>query len=313
MTPSLSFEALKVETVVPELFEMTFPSYRKFLTLEPSPRHPEQGDKRIVQPVGVVGWQGETPVGLLLAERPLETFHAAEVLSIFVVSTYRNRGVGTRLVETLEGLLAGSGATEVSAVYMTGKPDIMAVERIFEKRGWSAPETRAISVRFAPEEALKTPWFDRVTLPQPEFEIVPWTEIADAEKRQIVESHQASPWIAKGLEPWRHDFYGFDRVSSLGLRYRGRVVGWVINHEMGPGNVRFTCSFMHPELSKRGRIFPLYSESLKRLREAGCRVCTFVTPMYYKEMAMFLKRRCVTWGGTAAESRGVTKKLSPTA
>jgi GNAT superfamily N-acetyltransferase len=309
MPAPLSFEVLRPETVVPKLHEMTFPSYRKFLTLEPGVRHPEQGDKRVVQPVALVAWQGELPVGMILAERPVEAAAKAEILSIFVAADRRNTGVATGLVRRLEEHLRANGVITLSAVYMTGTAGIPAIERVFEKAGWLPPETRAISVRFTPDEALRTPWFGRVSLPEG-FEVFPWTDLKDAEKVELVRSHEASPWIAKGLEPWRHDFYGFDPVSSIGLRWKGKVVGWVINHQMGPGNVRFTCSFMHPELSKRGRIFPLYTASLLRLREVGCRICTLVTPMYYKEMAMFLRRRCIPWVQQVSESRGVSKDLS---
>ncbi|HEY8550206.1 MAG TPA: GNAT family N-acetyltransferase [Vicinamibacterales bacterium] len=310
VTIPISCEVLRPDTVVPALQDMTFPAYRKFLALQPAPRHPEQGDKRVVQPIGLVAWQGRTPVGLAIAEQPFDAPEKVELLSLFVVADARNGGIGTRLVGTLESHLSALGVRSMHAVYMTGKPGIPALERVFEKCGWTAPETRAISVRFTPEEALRTPWFGRVTLPASEFEIVSWCDVADAEKAEIVRTHQESPWIAKGLEPWRHDFYGYDRLSSVGLRYRGRIVGWVINHEMGPGNVRFTCSFMHPELSRRGRIFPLYTESLTRLRDAGCQMCTLVTPMHYREMALFLKRRCVPWVRHVSESRGVSKDLA---
>jgi len=305
----LSFEVLRETTVVPRLLDMTFPAYRKFLALRPVVRHPEQGDKRLVQPVGLVAWQGESPVGLALAERPVEAADRVELLSLFVEEDRRNAGVATGLVRRLEEHLRASGVTSLSAVYMTGKPAIAAVERVFEKSNWTPPEPRTISVTFTPEEALRTPWAGHAPLRSPEFEIVPWAVLTAAEKAAIARSHEDAPWIPRGLEPWRHDFYGFDTVSSLGLRYRGRVVGWVINHQMGPGNVRFTTSFMHPALSRRGRLIPLYTESLVRLRESDCRVCSFAVPMHYKDMALFLRRRFLPWVHHVSESRGVSKEL----
>ncbi len=166
----LSFEVLREGTVVPTLEEMTFPVYRKFLALRPTPRHPELGDRRVVQPVGLVAWQGEHPVGLLLAERPVEAPDRAELLSVYVEVDRRNAGVATGLVDRLEQHLRAAGVKTVSAVYMTGKPGIAAMERVFEKCRWTPPEARTISVWFTPEEAMRMPWFGRIVVEPPDFE-----------------------------------------------------------------------------------------------------------------------------------------------
>ena len=50
----------------------------------------------------------------------------------------------------------------------------------------------------------------------------------------------------------------------------------MINHVVAPGTVRFTCSFLRKDLSRRGRIVPLYRESLRRLAEGGVERATFL-------------------------------------
>jgi GNAT superfamily N-acetyltransferase len=286
---------------------MTFPAYRHLLPLRPVARHPEQGDQKLVQPVGVVALAGTGILGLALAEVPLATDGVPELLSLFVDEGLRGRGVATTLVLQLEEELAAKGCAELRAVYMTGKPSIPAVERVFAKRGFSAPEARTVTLRFTPTEALQTPWFRRIKLSS-EYEVVPWAEITPAERERIQSSNAEKPWIAGGLEPWKHD-RNFHPVSSLGLRYKGEVVGWVINHQVTADTVRFTCSFMRKDLGRRGRIMPLYTISLERLREAGCQQCTFVTPVSYKTMVEFARKRCAPWASFLGETRGVSKKL----
>jgi len=286
---------------------MTFPAYRHLLALRPVSRHPEQGDEKLVQPIGVVAVAGTGILGLALAELPLGAEGAPELLSLFVDEGLRGHGVGTALIEALERELAAKGCRELRAVYMTGKPSIPAVERIFAKRGWNAPEARTVTLRFTPEEALQTPWFRRIRLSS-EYQVVPWAEITPAERDGLRESNERKPWIAAGLEPWRHD-RNFHAGSSLGLRYKGEVVGWVINHQVTSDTVRFTCSFMRKDLGRRGRIMPLYTVSLERLREAGIRQCTFVTPVSYKTMVDFARKRCAPWASFLGETRGVSKNL----
>ena len=262
-----------------------------------------------MQPVGLVAWQGERPVGLALAERSIEAPDRAEVLSVFVESDRRNDGVATGLVHRLEQHLRAAGVRTVTAVYMTGKPGIAAMERVFEKCRWTPPEARTISVWFTPEEAMRMPWFGRIEVETPDFENCASGDVTPDEKAELARSHEAAPWIPRGLEPWRHDFYGFEPVSSIGMRHRGAIIGWIINHEVRPGSVRFTCQFMRPRHSRRGRMLALYTESILRLERAGCVVCSFAVPMYYKEMTQFLKRRCLPWLEHVTESRGVSKEL----
>jgi len=288
---------------------MTFPIYRPLLALQPVSRHPELGDPKVVQPLAVVAWRDGQPVGMVLAETPTAEGHLPEMLSVYVAPDARGQGVATALVAELERVLREQGHRDVRAVYMTGKPAIDALEHILAKLGWAPPATRSVTLRFTPEEALSTPWFGRITLAEPEFQIFPWTELTAAERADLERSQAESPWMTKGLEFWNHDRNGFDPVSSIGLRQHGRVVGWVINHRLSEDMVRFTCSFMRKDLGRRGRIMPLYTASLERLRAHGTRTCTFVTPVEYRTMVDFVKRRCAPWASFFGETRGAAKNL----
>jgi GNAT superfamily N-acetyltransferase len=285
---------------------MTFPAYRHLLFLEPAPRHPDYGDDKVIQPLGLSAWSDGAAVGLVLAE--LAAGPSAEMLSLYTRPRARNGGVATALVRALEQVLREKGCEQVSAVYMTGRPGIEALERVLEKCGWSPPVTRTVTLRFTPEQALATPWFARLSLPESEYQIFPWKDLTEEERAELERTQAESPWIATGLEPWRHD-RDFDDVSSVGLRYRGQVVGWVINHRIAADTVRFTCSFMREDLARRARILPLYTASIRRLLETGCETCTFVTPVGYAPMVEFVKRRCAPWASFFGETRGREKRL----
>jgi GNAT superfamily N-acetyltransferase len=312
---TLHFGAYHIDALtpvdVPICEGMTFPAYRHLLALQPTSRLPSEPEQRLIHPIALVARTSDHPVALALAELPARREDGpSELLSVFVEREHRGQGIATALFETIEEALRALGAASVEAVYATGKPSIAAVERIFEKRGWESPTLRTITVRFTMAEALRTPWYGRMgQLPQ-DAEIFSWTDLTVAERRHVRESNDRAPWIPISLQPWRHDGIGFDPVSSLGLRYRGEVVGWVINHQIDRRTVRFTCSFMRKDLSRRARIVPLYSEALRRLSEAGCEVCTFVTPTAYPGMLEFIRRHCAPYAGFTGETRGTVKSLS---
>jgi GNAT superfamily N-acetyltransferase len=288
---------------------MTFPAYRHLLALRPAPRLPAEPEQRLVQPVGVVARRGDDPLGLALAEAPVRAADGPpELLSVFVATPWRGRGIATSLVEAVESRLREDGFAEVHATYSTGKPSIPAVERVFAKRGWDAPALRTYSVRFTIEEAQATPWYGRVRLPKG-AELFSWADLTPEERSRLQESNRRAPWIPNSLQPWRHDVLGFDRVSSVGLRYGGEVVGWMVNHRMDPKTVRFTCSFMRADLSRRARILPLYSEAIRRLAEDGCERGTFVTPTVYPGMVEFIQQHIKPYVSFTGETRGTKKFL----
>lgn len=237
-----------------------------------------------MQPVAVIAKSGGRLAGLALAEVPLAGGAAAEddagsdrgdrrgeLLSLFVRPAARCAGVATALLAALERELARRGETAIATVYTAGRPSIPALERVLEKRGWDAPRARTLSVRFPPQAALGSDLFSdrRMGALSGRLELFAWRDLDAASRARIRSSHDATPWITPALAPWRFEAAGFDPLSSIGARYRGEVVGWVINHVVAPGTVRFTCSFLRKDLSRRGRIVPLYRESLRRLAEGG--------------------------------------------
>lgn len=281
---------------------MTFPSYRPLLSLIGSV-NPATGGR----PVARCARQGDRPVGLAVAEIAPGDGMPTELFSVFVAADARGRGVATTLIEHLEADVAAAGSSSLGAVYMTGKPSIPVIERVFEKRGFCAPVRRTVVVRFTPEEASTTDWYRRARLPVGAT-VFPWKDLTDAERVELRRSQQEAPWIHPDLEPWRCD-QRFDEVSSVGMRKDGKVVGWVINHPISPGMVCFTTSFMRRDLARRGAIFSLYVASLERLKGSGV-TCTFVTASHFESMVNFVLRRCASFISFCGETRGVSKVLA---
>jgi GNAT superfamily N-acetyltransferase len=309
------FGALQIDVLEPAevstFANMTFPAYRHLLARQLTVRLPSEPEQRPIRPVALAARSADNPVALALAELPAPGADGpSELLSVFVAREHRGQGIATALVEAMEQALGRRGAASVEAVYTTGKPSIAAVERIFEKRGWEPPVLRTITVRFTMAEALSTPWYGRMGLLPAGAEIFSWVDLTAAERQHLRESNERTPWIANSLQPWRHDQLGFDPVSSVGLRYRGEVVGWVINHQIDARTVRFTCSFMRKDLSRRARIVPLYSEAIRRLSETACEVCTLVTPTVYPGMLEFIRRHCAPYASFTGETRGTRKSLA---
>lgn len=319
-TPPFTLETLANAGAAAAFKNMTYEAYRRLLSLEIQPRSPAEGDHRPVEPIVLAARIGGRPAGLLVGEWPASEPAATEkstfgdavprVLSIYVSAADRRRGVGGALLAAFEADVARRGGGIAEAVYTTGKPPIEWLEKIFARQNWTPPAGRSLLVRFTPQAAFASDLLRerRLAMQREGLEIVPWSELGDGGLETLRRSDQDGPWIAPFLAPWRYDLEGCD-PSSVFARRDGRVVGWVITHRPDPHTVRFTCSFMHPDLAPEGRIVALYEAVLKKVR-GNCRECSFTTPFDYPAMIKFIRRRLAPISHVVAETRIVTRSIA---
>ncbi len=318
---------------VPDLFRgMTFPVYRHLLALAPAPRHPEQSDPRPIQPLALGAWLEGAPAGLLLAETPLTApsspaaaisdlgaatsgaaAAAPAVLSVYVQPAMRLQGVAGALFKALAEELSRLGWSRAEVVYTTGRPGSAAVERLLARGGWAPPATRTVLVHLVPREMVASELFaeKRLAALDPGFEIFPWSELPAAERDALRAADERRRWVTPGLAAWKFDTEPFDTAASIGARYHGEVVGWVIGQPISATAVRYLCSFLRKDLSRRGRILPLYRASLLRAAAAGRELATFVTPVIYPSMIRFIHRWMAPHASLVAETRGAALTLAP--
>lgn len=294
----------------------TFPAYRHLLDGTPGWRHPSRGDRRPIQPIAFVALDGGAPAGLVLgcvpngpAPSDLEMENDPELLSVYVPLEFRRRGFGGLLVEKLETAVRKAGLSRLVAVYMTGKPEIAFLERLLARRLWSPPEIRMRVFKSSLQQAAATPWYQKQKLDR-RFQLFPWCQVPAEDVTRLNASHRETGWIADDLVPWHYDRKGLDLASSIGVRMNGEVVGWVINHKVNDDTVRFTCSFMRRDLSRRARLLPAICESIRRAGEAGYKYLTFTVPAHHAEMTRFAERWCGPWASFCGETRGSSKDLS---
>ncbi len=280
------------ETLGSAIERFTFPAYRGLLSKS-------HGDV-----IGVVAWRLSAPIGLALA---LRRNNDAELLSLFVQKENRNHGVGTRLLARLEDQLRKMGFASVRATYMTGKPGSAALERVLEKNGWQPPHVRMLVVKGALEKSWAAPWMRPRPLPIG-TSIFPWSEVTPQEKEQILRSQRLERWIPDELVPTRKE-KNYDQATSLALRERDKIVGWLITHRLDKETLRYTCNFVRKDLQRRGRLFALYAAAGPRMRSAGYKYWIGTVRLTEPAMANFARRWMKPYTVFFGETRGTSKLL----
>jgi GNAT superfamily N-acetyltransferase len=257
---------------------MTFPFYRSLL----------ESSSLAGNAIACGAFDSARPTGLALAGL-LPNRHA-QIVSLYVAPAERKRGLGGRLLRQLEAELVVAGCPSAEILYNAGGASTPALERILAASQWPAATPRTLICR-ADGRILNAQWFAEARLPR-EAQIFSWTEITPEERRSIEDRQAAAPWVPDDLMPGNHE-EGLEPLNSLGLRYKGEVVGWMITHRLAPKLCRYTCSFMRADIERRLAIVPMYREAITRQGEyeGFDSIGIWTVPYRHTRMADFVRNR----------------------
>jgi GNAT superfamily N-acetyltransferase len=203
-------------------------------------------------------------IGLTLAEKSLGA-QSARVLSIFTKKEYRGQGVGTSMVACLEEILRQQAIQYVYVLYQEDFSGAFAVEKIADRMRWSGPELHMVMVKGS-RQAMREPHLQWIFQGHPladGFEIFPWRELSDGEREAIIKRQEAELWYPEMLSPFREESI-MEPINSLGLRYFGEVIGWMINHRITPDTIRYTPLFVSEEARNSSAGYMLIIEAVRR-------------------------------------------------
>lgn len=271
---------------------LTFPSFRPLLE---SP-HPN---------VLAVGAFDPRPVGLALVkvDGPLSL-----LLSLQTITTHRCRGIGGALLAIIERLAAETGSPRMETSYRSGTPGTAAFEATLAAAHWSKPKVRQIFCRASPR-MLDSAWA-RAYRPSPHYRVVDWTDVSESDREALRSSQARSRWYPESLDPFVHE-KDCEPLNSLALRGEEGIVGWLITHRLDHLVIRYTCSYLRPDLQGMARLLELYVEATRRQTAAlGPNTSAIWTvPVIHPRMAEFARHRMSPWLDEFAEFRASYKML----
>ncbi|TSA18656.1 MAG: N-acetyltransferase [Betaproteobacteria bacterium] len=275
---------------------MTFPAFQGLLNFNSAD----------VAPLAVGTLQNEAPAGLALLVTSPNTGEA-ELLSIFVAPRLRRNGIALELMQRTLAYCKTQNIQKISASYMSGQDSTQTLENIFNKTGWTAPQTRMLVVRCSLDSIKSAPWLNRYALPKG-YEVLPWAQVTTAEREALRVSNLEKPWIAPDLVPF--DFEeNYEPVTSVALRVNGAIVGWCLTHAV-EGMLRFTCAFVRKDLQRLGRLLLLWDEVVARMPHAGCTVGMWTIRLSSKSMVDFARKHMQPYSIYFGETRGVTIQMA---
>jgi GNAT superfamily N-acetyltransferase len=228
------------------------------------------------------------PVGLVFAKvMNSEAEKVAEICSLFVIPEYRQRGIGTALLQSLENELIHRGCEKVSLGYLDN-PNQVFVEQMFLSCHWESPAKTALicygnSKEIQNASLLKN--FDKLSAKLPaEFSLFAWSSLTETDTKAIKAKIKTNPLI-KHYNPFIES-QKLESLNSLGLRYKNEVVGWMITHRITPDTIRYTQMFVDPAFQPLSRSLIMLAtainiqvQAIPEIPEATFRVDVDNTPM----------------------------------
>jgi hypothetical protein len=146
--------------------------------------------------------------------------------------------------------------------YRDDLPAREAFEKLLSTCEWPAPELHMTMVEGDKHFVCRSEWMRR-NRPLPEgYGLFPWGELTEADRESILSRQAAAPWYPESLSPFLHE-QSAEPINSLGLRYQGIVVGWMITHRTRPDRFRYSQLFVSEDVRGLGVGFTLLRESIR--------------------------------------------------
>lgn len=249
----------------------------------------------------------EKPVALILASL-IPIFHSAEIHSFNVLGSHLQIALGVELLTFLENELIKEKCKIAFFTYPEDNYYSLFLEKILRERNWKGPRYFKIYLRFI-SAAFHPPWLRNDYTYPPYFHAFPWSELTKEDIKHIhfLESQDLAP---KTISPFSKQ-EKIDFSNSLGLRYKGKVVGWMITHRIAPDTIRYVSLFILKEFEKLGPSIKLLCDSIILQQKGDVPWADFELNLEQSPISWikFVKRRLVPYANVVTYTRKCWKEF----
>jgi len=197
------------------------------------------------------------PVGIILASCN-QTLERLDIRHFFVHPSYRNQQLGHRLLLAILEEAKKLNIHFFFLLYPSEESWSPALEKILIDVDW---KIRPFMIRCLYDvDTFDTPWIHKDYHYPQGYEEFLWLELSTDEKQQL-HIQQIQRAFPAAVSP----FFEEDRIeprNSLGLRFQGRIVGWIITHRIDPETIRYTTLFVERSLWHTGISMKLLADSI---------------------------------------------------
>lgn len=257
MLNSPIYEILNLKELSPELLEAY--GRLQFVFKQSSPKPIDLFDPKNHSIYALGASVDGVPVGLLLMTTSSK-IKVADVKSLFIAEPYRRKGIGSQLLQRAFQQLHQEDYGYLFAVYPEAWEETPGIETFLHRNGFSGKTLFEAEFLFEYDK-FKPDWLMREYSWPKDLKVFPWREVSYQDVAALKDRFNRGDAPA-ALHPFREDS-SFESLNSLGLRYEGTIVGWMITQRVTPSIIDYSNLFIEYEFQKKGYSIQLLVDAIR--------------------------------------------------
>jgi len=218
-------------------------------------------DPKKTSQIALAALENLKPIALLVASE--QTGEPWQIHSFYIEPEHRDKGLEEKLLKKLEKELPIQAKMVVFNYKFSDSPYF---DPHLEKLGWEGKRPVMADCFYDNIRDFHPPWFEKPLILPPEFEIFFWKELKP-EESELIKNWANTRQIPPIIDPFQGDG-SFEPTTSLGLRYNGEIVGWMVNRLLPPSTLLYLCFYMRHDLQSKGYSMQLLKRSIQ-LQQMG--------------------------------------------
>lgn len=295
------YEIKRIDAALPLESELL----KKFASLAPEEYRIRDPGKHSNTTNIIIGalFQG-TLIGLALANC-YKLSHQVDVLFLFVQQEHRCRHLGRQLLSQLVKEAKKEGGRFFSLIYLQEDPSTPALEKVFSANQWESGHPFLVHCVFN-GFTFNPPWIHHAYQFPDSFEEFPWSSLSDEERKELL-LRLNNRAIPAAVSPFL-DEKMLEPLNSLGLRHRGRIVGWMLTHRTGPDTIRYTSLYIESDLQFLGPGVKLLTDAILIQKKSAIKWAVFDLPLLHVSSSWmrFIKRRLIPYAQAVSLQKQAT-------
>lgn len=209
----------------------------------------------------------------------------------FVLPEYREKGVGTHLMQTLLNHLHDLKIRSLEIHFNASSLNAPSLQHILKESGWSNPQLLTTRY-FFDLHIFNPPWLNNPPQLKKGEELFFLKDLTPDEASTLKRWDKENPLLHL-LSPFDDD-YPLENLNSMGLRIKGELAGWLATHRIDNRIIRYSSLYLHPEHRGTGSAIALLAASIAIHKEKETNLLGLTeinelnTPLYWKR---FVEKR----------------------
>lgn len=222
-----------------------------------------------------------------------------DILHIEVAPDYRNKHIGTTLLAKIQEETVLQGGNILTLVYPQDAPEALAVEKMLAANQWKGIRPFMVICEFDPA-SFDAPWLHLSYDYPRDYHEFDWKHLTPEEHEalKIRESHEE---FSSAFSPCREE-ETIEFLNSLGVRHKGRVVGWMITHRIDADTIRYSSLYVEPTLHFRGIATKLLAHAILLHVQSPTKKARMEIPFLqvHPSWIKFIKKRLLPYANKVA-------------